>query len=146
MMDVMRDKICSEARSWIGVPYMHRGRTRNGVDCIGLVVEVYRAVHGMDFGPLVYSNEPTTREVYAQLRGRARRIAEGDVLPGDLVLMSWGDRATHFGIVTEDQVVHVSRIAGKVIAQKRGPIVLRHAVGYYRVNMPGEESVTSSLS
>ena len=31
------------ARSWIGTPFRHQGRTRHGVDCVGLLVEVFRA-------------------------------------------------------------------------------------------------------
>lgn len=30
------------ARSWIGVPFTHQGRSRDGVDCVGLVICVAR--------------------------------------------------------------------------------------------------------
>lgn len=39
-----RDDIAAEAMRWIGVPFVHQGRTRAGCDCIGFVVAVGIAV------------------------------------------------------------------------------------------------------
>ena len=36
--------IIAEARKWLGAPFHHAGRSRNGVDCAGLVIEVARAL------------------------------------------------------------------------------------------------------
>lgn len=41
---VTRADVVAEARSWVGVPFRHMGRDRRGVDCIGLVVVVGRAL------------------------------------------------------------------------------------------------------
>jgi cell wall-associated NlpC family hydrolase len=41
-MPVVLNVIVSAARSWLGVPWRHQGRTRQGVDCAGLVVLVGR--------------------------------------------------------------------------------------------------------
>ncbi len=38
----MDAKFVAAARSWIGVPWAHQGRSRAGVDCIGLVVMAAR--------------------------------------------------------------------------------------------------------
>lgn len=35
-------EIVAEARSWIGVPYRVRGRSRQGIDCLGLLVMIGR--------------------------------------------------------------------------------------------------------
>lgn len=36
-------KLLTIARSWLGTPFQHQGRLKGvGVDCIGLVIEVYR--------------------------------------------------------------------------------------------------------
>jgi cell wall-associated NlpC family hydrolase len=32
------DSIVAHARTWLGVPFRHQGRDRNGVDCAGLVI------------------------------------------------------------------------------------------------------------
>lgn len=39
-----REDIIAEARRWIGTPWRHQGRSRSGVDCVGLVVLVARNV------------------------------------------------------------------------------------------------------
>ena len=36
------DIIIEEARSWIGVPFHHQGRTKSGCDCIGIVLACAR--------------------------------------------------------------------------------------------------------
>ena len=43
------DAIIAAARAWLGVPWRHQGRTRQGVDCAGLVVLV-----GREFGLAAY--------------------------------------------------------------------------------------------
>jgi hypothetical protein len=35
-----RDDIVREARTYMGIPFLHQGRTRAGLDCIGLVLNV----------------------------------------------------------------------------------------------------------
>ncbi len=35
-----RDDILAEARTWLGVPFKHQGRTHRGVDCVNLLKQV----------------------------------------------------------------------------------------------------------
>lgn len=39
-----RAQIVSEARRWIGTRYRHKGRSATGLDCVGLLVVVARAL------------------------------------------------------------------------------------------------------
>ena len=41
---VTRTDIVAAARGWLGVPWRHQGRSRAGVDCVGLVVVVCRSL------------------------------------------------------------------------------------------------------
>lgn len=36
------DKLLTEARSWLGTPYLYGGNTTDGVDCSGFVLQVYQ--------------------------------------------------------------------------------------------------------
>lgn len=47
--------IVMQARSWIGVPFRHQGRSRLGVDCLGLLACVARELKlcGSDGKPLI---------------------------------------------------------------------------------------------
>lgn len=42
-MQVSRQQVVEEARSWIDVRWKHQGRNRAGIDCIGLVVMTMKA-------------------------------------------------------------------------------------------------------
>lgn len=43
-----RQKILTEAKSWLGVPYKIKGKDRNGIDCSQLVMAIYRRALGLD--------------------------------------------------------------------------------------------------
>ena len=45
-MTVTREMVVAEARTWIGVKWRHQGRTREGVDCIGLPQQADMKVWG----------------------------------------------------------------------------------------------------
>ena len=52
------DTIVAAARSWLGVPWRHQGRTRQGVDCAGLVVLVGRELGLADYDTTAYGRRP----------------------------------------------------------------------------------------
>lgn len=66
-------RIIAEARLWIGSPYRYGGNSRRGVDCSGLVQEVFRSA-----GTIL---PRTAREQMAA----AKRITRAEARPGDLV-------------------------------------------------------------
>ena len=97
--------VVSEARSWIGTPYLHQASTKGvGCDCLGLVRGVWRSIHGP---------EPVTVPAYTPdwgeaqgtelLLGSARAYlseATSDWQPGQILLfrMREGAVAKHLGI------------------------------------------------
>ena len=86
------------ARGWLGVAWRHQGRSRAGIDCIGLVVMAAR-VCGLD-APLAatYGRTQSYFEMKPVLCGFARRIAE--TRPGALLLYKDGAQL-HLAIATE---------------------------------------------
>jgi len=47
-----RDQVVSEAMTWVGTKYHHKGRIKGvGVDCGGLIYEVYKKVMGIPAEP-----------------------------------------------------------------------------------------------
>jgi len=62
--------IVAEARSWVGTPYAHQGRQKGWrVDCVGLIIEVGRALEIGDFSdelfqPFIgYTRQPNPRRM-----------------------------------------------------------------------------------
>jgi NlpC/P60 family putative phage cell wall peptidase len=106
----MRERrVVTEARSWVGTPYLHQASTKGaGTDCLGLVRGVWRALFGAEPEPVpAYSEdwaEPDHDEVLlrASERWLCRKPLDaaevGDVL---LFRMRSGSIAKHLGIQTE---------------------------------------------
>ncbi|NNM32880.1 MAG: C40 family peptidase, partial [Gemmatimonadetes bacterium] len=84
--------------SYLGTPYRYGGNTRDGLDCSGLVCQVYRK-HGMDL----------PRTSFHQYR-QGRPVDRSDLQPGDLVFFSGsGGGVQHVGIyVGENRFLHAS--------------------------------------
>ncbi|NIM20171.1 MAG: NlpC/P60 family protein [Candidatus Latescibacteria bacterium] len=94
-----RDMIVEIAKSYVGTPYRSGGTTRQGVDCSGLIVAVYR-----DFDILL------PRASFRQARV-GKRIERSDLEPGDLIFFKTkrGASITHVGIyIGRNQFIHTS--------------------------------------
>lgn len=63
-----REDIVTEAREWQGVPFLHQGRSRSGVDCVGLVQKVGDrfSVHYVDL--MGYARAPANLTFLRHLR------------------------------------------------------------------------------
>ena len=92
------DSFIAAARTYVGVPWQHQGRSRHGVDCVGLLVCVARdlCVPVDDDGPN-YEREPRAHDLVRLLRRHCVSVA--DMRRGDIVLM--GRPSTHVGILTD---------------------------------------------
>jgi len=103
--DSQREKVVQVAQSYLGTPYRSGGETRQGMDCSGLVMTVYKTV-GLKL-------PRTARD--QSLRGE--KITKSQMKPGDLVCFSNGRSAavSHVGIyVGKDRFIHASTSARRV--------------------------------
>lgn len=103
-----------EARSWLGVPYLHQGRSRSGIDCIGLVIEVLRKCgrlpaefdERLNYGPV-----PTRDELAERVRYYCTRLADPE--PGCMLTMRWNQQAAHVALYTGETIIHAhTRLRG----------------------------------
>jgi cell wall-associated NlpC family hydrolase len=92
-MAIERDSVVAAARAWLGVPWRHMGRSRLGLDCVGLLVVV-----GRDLGLEVEDQERYPRRPQG---GYLRQTLERQLVdggrtpaPGDIGLFA--DRRTPF--------------------------------------------------
>ena len=85
------------ARSLLGVPWVHQGRTERGVDCVGLVVLSLRAV-GIE-APLAadYGRLQDYRQARRYLEDFCERVGAPEA--GDIVLFKT-TQTLHMAIVT----------------------------------------------
>jgi cell wall-associated NlpC family hydrolase len=101
--------VVAEARTWLGVPYLWGGKTRQGVDCSGLTWNVYRTT-GQDIGTWT-----------GPQMAKGTSVPVGQEQPGDLVF--WGaPPGSHVGIVIGGgQMIHAPHTGTVVKVASYGP-------------------------
>lgn len=113
-------EIVAEARRWLGTPFVHGGRDRAGVDCVGLLVVVARALRIPHEDTLAYPRRPAAGFVLPSLV--AAGLSEADeVGPGRVLVFrsSVSGFVYHVGIAAEHEgrrtVIHATEPPGRVV-------------------------------
>lgn len=111
-------EVVDHARAMVGTPYLHQGRTRFGVDCVGFIVVVMqrcgnvpRELEHANYGRLPKSALiERTREHCTPIKGPE---------PGALILIRWpGDlNPGHVAIHTghDGLMIHAYQTLGRVV-------------------------------
>ena len=104
--DKQLKKLISEARSWIGTPYVYGGSTKGkGTDCSGMIMQLFSDVYGLKLP----RSSAMQREV-------ARQVKFADMRPGDLVFFTTnktGSHVNHVGLyVGDNRMIHASSSRG----------------------------------
>lgn len=114
--DAMGNDLAAEARRWLGTPYRYGGRDRNGTDCSGLVMELFRTVCAIKI-PRTTVEQKAYCTIVARNKARA----------GDLVFFGTGKgsgQVSHVGLyIGKGEMIHAS--------SSRGVMVSRVDAGYW---------------
>ncbi|MGE4043596.1 MAG: C40 family peptidase [Acetobacteraceae bacterium] len=118
-----RAAVIAEARTWLGVPWRHQGRSRAGVDCVGLIVVVCQSLGLSDYDSCVYGRDPDpTRFLGHFTAGGAVRINPLDAQDGDLLVFRQsafpchaGIRSTHYDV---PYVIHAHMAHRQVVEER----------------------------
>jgi len=97
------------ATSWVGVPYLHNGRTRSqGIDCLGILVMALRECgcdvedgDSQSYRQDWFQHEREDRYL-AGLLARGDPVGRDQFLPGDILYF----RTARFGRIDSDAVTH----------------------------------------
>lgn len=110
-----RFELITEARRWVGRPFLHQGRTWDGVDCIGLVVAVCKNVGVLapDFDTGIYGRMPANDMLQARIANHCTRL--DTALPGSLLVIKWTREASHVAICTGETMIHSYERMGRVV-------------------------------
>lgn len=103
-----KKELVKEAKKWLGTSYRYGGHSRQGTDCSGMVMEVYRKVCNV-------SLPRSSREQQAYCKG----IKKKDLSDGDLIFFCTGsgNRVSHVGMYIGDgKMVHASSSRGVIIS------------------------------
>ena len=101
--------LINKARSWLGTPYRYGGNDRRGIDCSGLVLQVYKDALGIQL-------PRNSREQHDYCSS----VSKGGMVPGDLIFFATGKnkrKVSHVGIfVGGNQMIHASTSQGVIIS------------------------------
>jgi len=132
--------ITAEARSWLGVPFLHQGRSRAGVDCAGLVICVCRALGALppDFDVTGYTRQPDG----SMQAACERYLQPAQAAPGGIFVMRYEGEPQHMGFYADYRhgglsVVHAVHASGRVVEHRLDALWRRRVVASYAV--PGTE-------
>lgn len=110
----LREIIVSTARGYLGVPYMHQGRTRHGLDCVGLVLMVAHDLNLSDFDIDHYSRVPSGRMMVRKINEQCSRLKLSEIKPGDLLHIAYEKQPQHLALVTDKGMIHADNLRGVV--------------------------------
>lgn len=99
-----RKDIIETARKYLGVRYKHQGRTRFGLDCLGLVVRVAHDLGLSDEDSTDYGNVPDGKRLMLEFDKRLDVVNHGQ--PGDVLLMRFDQNPQHLAIITDKGIIH----------------------------------------
>lgn len=111
-------------KSWLGVPYVFGGASRSGIDCSGLVQQVFKT-----YGVALPH--------HAQDQARyGTPVDKSAIQPGDLVFSDWGDGAnSHVGIaVSPTQIIDAPHPGTSVRYDTLTPGYLGHVTAVRRLD------------
>ena len=135
---IKRAQLVAEARRWVGVPYVHQGRTRYGVDCIGLILCVRAALEPWDAlsrEPRDYARHPRDGLLLDRVRTSCFLLAAPE--DGALILIRWPKTShpSHVAIYAGGNLIHAYQRAKRVVETGFRAHWLRNAHSYWQ--LPG---------
>lgn len=95
----------AEARTYKGCKWRHRGRSRYGIDCIGLIVAAVQAGGRPVADRRDYGREPWKDGLEGEIKSQfGDPVAEDVWRPGDVAMMRWENRpeAGHVGLIASN--------------------------------------------
>ncbi|MGD9899947.1 MAG: C40 family peptidase [Calditrichaceae bacterium] len=122
--DPVRQRLIDVSAGWMSVPYGYGGTDRNGVDCSGLVKQIFNEAFQLDL-------PRTTDELYES----GQFVRDPWILPGDLLFFKniRGRGVDHVGIyLGEGEFIHASSQQGVIISDFNTPYYKNHYSGARR--------------
>lgn len=93
-------ELVDKTREYLGVPFLHRGRSKNGVDCGGLIITALKDLGYTTEDMSIYGREPVDDSLRQfLLRNLGEPIDINKVKPGDVALIRFTRRPHHVALI-----------------------------------------------
>jgi len=113
---ITREQLIAQARQWVGVKFLHQGRSRDGADCLGFISAMLSELGDGVFLnnlPQNYGRSPQA----ILLESLTRLTHKIPLQPAALVLIQWPmtPYPSHAGIFTGSNLIHCTQENLKVV-------------------------------
>ncbi|MET3915159.1 cell wall-associated NlpC family hydrolase [Variovorax sp. OAS795] len=124
------------ARSFLGVKYRHQGRSREGVDCIGLPVCVRAELGLPPMDAVGYAKRTVDSEMLDFCRANMVPVDRASLQPGDLLVQMTG-QLRHIAIVGDYpggglSIIHAHLPNKKVVECRLDDVFMKSVRGCFR--------------
>lgn len=97
------------AQGFIGVPYLHQGRTALGLDCLGLIVAVAKQVGALPLGyeaPADYPENPNSERLLRELSAVCPPVPYQGPRLGDVLVLRLRRTPQHLAFYGGSVIIH----------------------------------------
>lgn len=121
--------VVAQAHEWVGVRYLHQGRTRFGCDCLGFIAALMGELGEprlLEWLPINYGREPQSLLIENVTAHTTPEVLQ----PAALILIQWPltEFASHAAIYTGVSMIHAYESVGRVVEHGyREPWIARTA-------------------
>ena len=115
-------QIVAAARTHLGAPFRHQGRSAQGLDCVGLLVLVARALGQPHHDVTGYTRRATGMGFLRHFRDHLDEIAPANALEGDVLVFVESVYPCHTGILSQkDGCAQIMRCCARRRGRATGP-------------------------
>jgi cell wall-associated NlpC family hydrolase len=124
--------LVDKSRSFIGVPYVHQGRTRAGLDCIGLILAIGEELGKPVKQDYAYQQIPEPSILWKGLDDNFIRKPAHRLAPGDIMVFRIAVDPQHIAIyLGDDRMLHAYENVGQVVEHRYADVWKRRLLAVY---------------
>lgn len=119
-LSLLRLNTVNAARQWLGVKWVHQGRTPAGIDCAGLVIVVAKNQGFANYDTTNYQRRTTGNDFLRHFNENMKRKRPDERMPGDVIILRDSYFPCHCGILAadhlgEETIIHAYAPRKKVV-------------------------------
>lgn len=137
--ELNKKDIIKQARTYLGVPWKHQGRSKNGVDCVGFLVLSFKSIGVPVIDLKGYSRQPDGKKLKQILDEQPSLNLVNNIQIGDILLLRIRHDPQHVALVTDSKTSEFGMIHAynggekKVIEHDLADYWKRKIVAIYRI-------------